>query len=70
MYYKESRTPHSKYATQNKSLTFSMVITTENSKFSFNHFVGSTKDDSAPYSGLGMHELKNPFPSFTQKLEW
>ena len=55
---KESRTSHSKYAPQNKSLTFSMAKITDNSEFFFNHFIGPLLDDGAPYSGLGMHELK------------
>ena len=47
-----------------------MVIIIENIKFSFNHFVESTQDDGAPYSGLGMYELKNPLPLSMHKLEW
>ena len=35
-----------------------MANKSENSKFSFNHFIGPLLDDVAPYSGLGMHELK------------
>ena len=55
---KGHRTPHSQYAAQKKSLTFNMVNIADNSKLSFNRFIGLLLDDVAPYSGLGMHELK------------
>ena len=55
---KERRTPLLKYALQKKSLTFNMVNITDNSKFSFNYFIGPLLDDYAPSNGLGMHELK------------
>ena len=43
-----------------------MANTTENSKFSFNHFTGSLLIDGAPYSALGMHELKILSPIYAK----
>ena len=43
-----------------------MVNINDNSRFSFNNFIGPLLDDNPPYSGLGIYELKILSPYLAQ----
>lgn len=54
-----SRAPLPSDGPEKKSGTLNTVNMTDNSKFSFSHFIGLLLHFEAPYSGLEMHKLKS-----------